>query len=594
MNTKTTSKKYVGQSVERLEDNRLLTGRARFADHYPVPSGTLYAAVLRSPHASADIVAIDYSKAETLPGVRAVYTGADIQAISDPFLVIVKQPLNEWGLAVDRVRFVGEAVAVVIARDRYLAEDALDRINVIYNVLPPIIRAEEAAVDGSPLVHEAAGTNVISNRNFIYGDPEKAFRDADHKITLKIEYPRNSLTPIEAFVVLVDYQVDDNTYDVFSNFQGPYTGHPVMARSFRVPESNVRLRTPANSGGSFGVKQAVLPYIVLIGLCSKLVGRPVKWVEDRLEHLTAASSAPNRVVSIAAAVSKDGLMTGMRIDQLDDYGAYLRSPMPGPLYRMHGALSGAYKVKNLDVTNRLVMTNKTPAGLVRGFGGPQMYFAIERLMHKIAVELKLDPLEVIKNNLLQADVFPHKAPAGALYDSGDYPKAVEKAIEEGGLKEILERRSEARKVGKLYGVGYAAVVEPGMSNMGYLSTIVPVEERKKRGSQDGAVSMATVNVDPLGSVTVTSDTTPQGQGHGTVLGQIVADQLGLNPREIRVNTEHDTHKDPWSIAAGTYSCRFSPGTAVAGHLAAGKVREKLARIAAQQLNVQADQVEFGG
>jgi len=593
LNTKPTSKTYIGQRVERVEDNRLLTGRARFADHYPVPPGTLYAAVLRSPHASADIVSIDSSMAEAIPGVRAVYTGAEIQAISDPFLVIVKQPLNEWGLAVKRVRFVGEAVAVIIARDRYLAEDALDKINVVYNVLSPIIRAEEAAIDGSTLVHEEAGTNVMSDRNFIYGDPDKAFRDADHKIALKMEYPRNSLTPIEAFVVLVDYQADDNIYDVFSNFQGPYTGHPVMARSFRVPESNVRLRTPANSGGSFGVKQAVLPYIVLIGLCSKLAGRPVKWVEDRLEHLTAASSAPNRVVSVEAAVSKNGLMNGMRIDQLDDYGAYLRSPMPGPLYRMHGALSGAYKVKNLDVTNRLVMTNKTPAGLVRGFGGPQMYFAIERLMHKIAVELKLDPLEVIKKNLLQPDVFPYKAPAGALYDSGDYPKAVETAIKEGGLKKILERRSEARKAGKLYGIGYSAVVEPGMSNMGYLSTIVPFEERKQRGSQDGAVSMATVNVDPLGSVTVTSDTTPQGQGHGTVLGQIVADQLGLNPAEISVNTEHDTHKDPWSIAAGTYSCRFSPGTAVAGHLAAKKVREKLARIAAQQLNVQADQVEFG-
>ncbi|MBT5898028.1 MAG: molybdopterin-dependent oxidoreductase, partial [Rhodospirillaceae bacterium] len=225
---------------------------------------------------------------------------------------------------------------------------------------------------------------------------------------------------------------------------------------------------------------------------------------------------------------------------------------------------------------------------------PQMYFAIERLMHKIAVTLDLDPLDVIRKNLLSADVFPYKAPAGALYDSGDYPKAVELAVEEGGLDELLKRREQARAEGRLYGIGYASVVEPGMSNMGYLSTIVPVEERRKRGSQDGAISMATVNVDPLGSVSVTSDTTPQGQGHATVLSQIVADELGLRPTDIRVNTEHDTHKDPWSIAAGTYSCRFSPGTAVAGQLAAKKIRDKLARIAAQNLNIPADQVEFGG
>ncbi len=586
--------KYVGQSVERVEDSRLLTGRARFADHYPVPKGTLHGAVLRSPHASAEIVSIDVSKAEALPGVRAVYTGTDIQAISDPFLVIVKQPLNEWALAVDRVRFVGEAVAVVVARDRYIAEDALDLVEVTYNVHTPIIDAEAATADDAPLVHADAGTNIMSERNFIYGDPEKAFADADQTVYLKLEYPRNSLTPIEAFVAIVEYLPDDDVYDVLSNFQGPYTGHPVMARSFRVPESNVRLRTPANSGGSFGVKQAVLPYIVLMGLCSKLTGKPVKWVEDRLEHLTAASSAPNRVVTIKAAIKNDGEMTGMRIDQLDDYGAYLRSPMPGPLYRMHGALSGAYKVQNLDVTNRLVMTNKTPGGLVRGFGGPQMYFAIERLMHKIAVTLGLDPLDVIRTNLLDAGVFPYQAPAGALYDSGDYPKAVEMAVEQGGLADLLKRRDEARAAGKIYGIGYTALVEPGMSNMGYLSTIVPVEERRKRGSQDGAISMATVNVDPLGSVSVTSDTTPQGQGHGTVLSQIVADQLGLRPADIRVNVEHDTHKDPWSIAAGTYSCRFSPGTAVAAQLAGKKVRDKLARISAQLLNVPAEQVEFAG
>jgi len=588
----TAVRKFVGESIERLEDQRLLTGRARFADHYPVPAGTQYAAILRSPHASALIKSIDTSHAEKCVGVAAVITGKQIQEISDPYLLIVKEPLHEWALAVDRVRFVGEAVAVVIARDRYQAEDALEHVKIEYEILAPALDPEEASAKGSSCVHPDAGTNLISDREFIYGNPDQAFAEADRVVDLKIHYPRNSLTPIEGFVALVEYLPDEDSYDVFSNFQGPYTGHPIIARALRVPEPNVRLRTPSNSGGSFGVKQAVLPYIVLMGLCSKITGRPVKWVEDRLEHLTAASSAPNRIVNISAAVKSDGEITGLRMEQLDDYGAYLRSPMPGPLYRMHGAITGAYKVKNVSCINKLVMTNKTPAGLVRGFGGPQLYFALERLIHKVAVELGEDPLSVIKRNLLETGVFPYQTPAGALYDSGDYPATVEKAVKDGGLQDLLKRRDEARAKGKKYGIGYAAVVEPGMSNMGYLSTIVPAKERAKRGGQDGAISMATVNVDPLGSVSVTSDTTPQGQGHGTVIAQIVADQLGLRPTDIKVSTDHDTLKDPWSIAAGTYSCRFSPGTAVAAHLAAQKIRQKLTRIAAPLLNITSDKIEF--
>ncbi|NQU69107.1 MAG: molybdopterin-dependent oxidoreductase, partial [Rhodospirillales bacterium] len=336
------------------------------------------------------------------------------------------------------------------------------------------------------------------------------------------------------------------------------------------------------------------PYIVLMAVAARHTGKTVKWVEDRLEHLSAATAAPNRKVRLDAAVEADGKITALDYDQLDDYGAYLRSPMPGPLYRMHGCMTGAYDIPNLTVTNRLVLTNKTPAGLVRGFGGPQMYYALERLMQRIAIDLGLDPLDVIRRNLIAAGSFPYEAAAGALYDSGDYPRAVATAIADGGLDDLLRRRDAARAEGRKYGIGYAAVVEPSMSNMGYLSTITLPEVREKRGPQDGAVSMATVNVGAMGAVSVTADTTPQGQGHATVMAQIVADQLGLTPDQIRVNTELDTHKDPWSIAAGTYSCRFTPGTAVATHLAAQQVRDKLARIASQTLNVAPEEVEFAG
>src|SRR6185437_4558291 len=239
----------------------------------------------------------------------------------------------------------------------------------------------------------------------------------------------------------------------------------------------------------------------------------------------------------------------------------------GPLYRLHGSVTGAYDIANFYVKNRVVLTNKMPSSLIRGFGGPQLYMALERLMQHIAVELQLDPLDVIKRNLIPAQKFPYRTAAGALYDSGDYLRALEIAVGQGRLDELKRRRDAARAQGRIYGIGFAAIVEPAMSNMGYLSTLMSKEAREKAGPKSGAVSMATVNIDPLGAVTVTADVTVQGQSHETVLAQIVAKELGLRPDDVEVILELDTAKDQWSIAAGTYSSRFASGTAVAAHMA---------------------------
>ena len=583
---------YLGRPVERLEDPALLTGNALFTDDWPERPGTAHAAILRSPHAHAKILSIDVSEALALPGVHAVITGEDVKALSDPFLIVLRQPMDQWCLAVDRVRFVGEGVAAVVADDRYLAEDALDHIKVSYEPLEAIIDTEEAVKSGAPLVHPDVGSNVPSDREFTYGEPDEAFEKADFRVPLTIRYPRNSQTPIEGFVVLADYRPFEKLYNILSNFQGPFTVHPVISKALRAKGSQIRMRTPAYSGGGFGTKQAIFPYVVLACIASKLTGRPVKWVEDRLEHLSAAISAPNRVIHGEAAVTRDGIITAMKFEQLDDYGAFLRPPMPGPLYRQQGIMTGAYGVRNLKLINKVVMTNKTPSGMVRGFGGPQIYFAIERLVRHVADTLGMDHLEVIKKNLIPAGSFPYRAPAGALIDSGDYQKALELASREGRLDELKERQRKARAEGRLYGIGYAAVVEPGQSNMGYLSLINPWEYREKAGHKGGHVAYATVNIDPLGAVSVTADSIPQGQGHGTILATIVADELGLRPESIVVNMERDTQRDPWSIATGNYSSRFSSATAVAGLKAAQQAREKLARIAASSLNVQPDDISF--
>src|SRR5580658_8063184 len=582
------------QKTLRKEDASLLSGRGRYADDLPVPVGTLHAHVIRSPHAHADIVRIDPQQVLAREGVWAVITGEEVRKLSEPFLGAVKTPVQQWSLAVERVRYVGEPVALVVAESRYIAEDAAELVEIKYEPLAAVIDPLEACTSNAPLLHPEAKTNEVSVREFRYGDTTAAFARADRRITMTTEFPRLSFTPIECYVVVAQHNAAENSYDVLANFQGPFSMHPVMARSLRVPGPKLRLRIPPDSGGSFGIKLSVFPYVVLMALAAKITGRPVKWVEDRIEHLVAASSGPNRITEIEAAVTKDGRILALKLDQLEDYGAFLRAPMPGPLYRMHGAVTGAYDIENVEVTNRVVLTNKMPASLIRGFGGPQLYLALERLMAQIAVELKLDPLDVIRRNLIPAQKFPYRAAAGALYDSGDYLRAIEKAVGGGRLDALKRKRDEARAAGRKYGIGFAAIVEPAMSNMGYLSTLMTAQAREKAGPKNGAVSMARVNIDPLGAVSVTADVTVQGQSHETVLAEIVACELGLKSDDIEVVLEIDTAKDQWSIAAGTYSSRFASGTAVAAHLAAAQMRDKLKAIAAKQLNVLADDVELAG
>ena len=365
-----------------------------------------------------------------------------------------------------------------------------------------------------------------------------------------------------------------------------------MALALGVPANKLRLKTPPDSGGSFGVKQAVFPYVVLMAIAARKAGRPVKWVEDRAEHLLAASSATNRVTTLEAAVTDTGEILALSWDQIEDCGAYLRAPEPATLYRMHGNMTGAYRVRDLAIRNRVVLTNKTPSGLNRGFGGPQVYFALERLMHRIAVTIGLDPLDVIRRNLVRSGAFPYRCPAGAILDLGDYLGTIDAAIEEGRLAELLMRRKEARAECRLYGIGYAAIVEPSISNMGYITTALMPEKRASAGPKSGALAAATVGLDPLGGVSAVIDSVPQGQGHRTAVAQLVGEVFGLPAAAIRVDAELDTGKDAWSIAAGNYSSRFAGAVAGAARLAAVRLRDKLARGAAAQLTIGPDELRF--
>ena len=590
----TTTGPWLGQSIERVEDAALLTGRGRYIDDLAEPPGCLHAAIVRSPHAHARIRAIDAAAARKAPGVACVLTAADVTALSRSLLVGIRAPIECWPIAVERVRYVGEPVAVVVAADRYLAEDALELVEVDYEALPAIVDPHAALDPSHPPLHEKLGSNVASDRSFRYGDPEACFARTPHRVAVMVRYPRNSCTPIETCGVVADYDPGEDAYYILANFQGPFSLHPVMARALRVPGNRLRLRTPPDSGGSFGVKQAVFPYVVLIGLAARVAGRPVKWIEDRLEHLAALVSATNRETRLEAAVGADGRISALRFDQIEDVGAHIRAPEPATLYRMHGNLTGAYDIRHVEVRNRVVLTNKTPTGLNRGFGGPQVYYAIERLMQRIAFELGLDPLDVIRRNLVPAAAFPYRTATGGQLDSGDYGRAVEVAVKDGGLADLIARRERARKDGRLYGIGLAAIVEPSVSNMGYITTLLTAEERRRAGPKNGAQATATVALDPGGAVSVHVSSTPQGQGHRTVVAQIVADAFGLAPRDIRVMTELDTARDAWSIASGNYSSRFAAAVGGAVALAAARLKHKLQRNAAAGLNVPEDEIVFAG
>lgn len=589
------AKKFVGQPIERFESIPLLTGRGGFGDDLAVKPGTLHAAVYRSSRAHARIKSIDVTRAERMPGVRAVLTPSDVRAWARPFINGVKQPMELWALAMEKVRYVGEPIVVVIAENRYLAEDALDGVKVEFESLPAVSTIDGAIADDASILHEAVGSNLLHEREFSYGDPAARFRECEHTLSLTVQYPRNSCTPIECGVVVAEYLAGDEGYDVCSNFMGPFSMHAVMALALNVPGNRLRHRSARDSGGSFGVKQAVFTSVVLMCLASrKAGGTPVKWVEDRLEHLTAATAANGRKATIRAAFDRDGRIQALDLDQIDDVGAYLRAPEPATFYRMHGILTGAYRIQDLHVRNRVVVTNKMPSGLVRGFGGPQIYFMLERMVQRIAQHLNVDPLDIYRRNFIQPEAFPYRAAAGALLDSGDYPKAMDLAIKQGGLAELLARRDQARAQGRLYGIGFAAIVEPSVSNMGYITIALTPEQRAKAGPKNGGIAAATVSIDLLGSVTVIIASAPAGQGHMTVCAQVVADVFGLQPKDINVNVDFDTSKDAWSVAAGNYSSRFAGAVAGTVHLAANRLKRKMAEVAAHQLGCEASEITFVG
>ena len=558
----TSSEPWVGRPLERFEDYALLRGEGRFLDDLAPVAHTYHAAVVRSQLAHARIE-VDAAAALALPGVVGVLTGADVAALSRPFPAGIETGTPQYAAAIDTVRYVGEPIAVVVARDRYLAEDAAEVVSVDYDpldaVLDPIAAAESA-------VHE---------RTFSYGDVDEAMAQADLVLRQTFHVPRFTCTPVECYAVVADWDAAAGRLTAWANFQGPFTLHGVAASALGLKGDRLRLLTPPDSGGSFGIKSSVFAYVVLIGLAARHLGVPVTWVEDRLEHLAASSAATGRTTEVEAGFTSDGRLIALRYDAIEDVGAYVRAPEPATLYRMHGSLSGAYRVRNVSARNRVVLTNTIPSGLNRGFGGPQLYFGLERTMAIAARRLGLDPVELARRNLIAADAMPYRTPSGALYDSGDYEACLEKALELAEYEELRGRVDAARAEGRLAGIGLACIVEPSISNMGYITLAQTADERALSLPKSGNAEGVSIAINPLGGITVRLATTPQGQGHRTVCAQVVADVLGCAPEDVTVLSEMDTASVPWTVASGSYSSRFSGVGVGAVQAAALKLRAKI-------------------
>ena len=532
------------------------------------------------PHAR--IAELNAGAALELPGVVGVLTGADVAAMSLPFPAGIETGVPYLAAAHEVTRYVGEPLAVVVARDRYVAEDAVELIQVDYEPLEPVLDVD-AAVEGEACVHD---------RSFAYGEVEDALAKADLVVRERFSFPRWSCTPVECYGVVCDWDEPTETLTAWANFQGPFTLHSVAAAALRLPGAKLRLITPRDSGGSFGIKSAVYAYVVLIGLAARRFGVPVRWTEDRLEHLAASSASTARVTELEAGFSADGELLALRYDAIEDVGAYVRAPEPATLYRMHGSLGGAYRVRNVAARNRVVLTNRCPTGLNRGFGGPQVYFALERTMAIAARRLGLDAADVARRNLVAEDDFPYRTPSGGLYDSGSYAACLERALE---LARYASSATSWRPRARPGGSSASAL--PASWSRRSRTWATSRSRRRPPSARERSRNPGTRKARRSPSIRSAASRSawprpPRARGTGRSPPRWSATCSECDPSDVDVVRRWTPRREPWTVASGNYSSRFSGVGTGAVLRAAQKIEMKLKAIAAAELGCEPEAVRL--
>jgi len=571
--------RYVGSRVLRSEDQRLLTGHGRYVDDITMP-GMLHAAFVRADHAHARINAVDLDAARDVEGVKAVLALSDLgepfagRVLEQPYPSLAfEQDIRAYPLAKDEVCYVGQPIAVVVAKSRYVAEDAAAMVQVDYEPLPAVVDLRSALQPGAPVAHIASKDNLVATLGVGFGDIDAAFRAAPHVFEDDFLQHRGAGHSMECRGVVAIDDPDGDGLTIYSATQSPYLVRAMVARYLDEDESRLRVIAP-DVGGGFGPKAGVYPEEVVLPIVAQKLGHPVKWVEDRREHFVATNPQGDQYWSMEVAAEADGRILGVRGRVIADSGAYTSYglvlaatslfPLPGP-----------YAIPALDVKLDAVFTNTPTKSPVRGAGRPNAAYAMERVIERVARELDLDPADVRANNFVRPDQFPyqpgHKTATGApvTYDSGDFHACLEKAKEIAGYDDFKTRQDAARTEGRYLGIGVSSYIEDtGM----------------------GPFEGATVRIQPSGKVQIQAGTASQGQGHATVFAQIVADELGVDFEDV-VYQSADTARFP--LGVGTVASRTVAAAGPAIHAAAAEVKEKAVALAAQLLEAAEDDLELG-
>ncbi|MFL5665722.1 MAG: aerobic carbon-monoxide dehydrogenase large subunit [Ktedonobacteraceae bacterium] len=569
--------RWFGAPVQRSEDPRLLRGKGNYVDDIDLPD-MLQAAVLRSPHAHARILSIDASAAREIPGVHLVLTAADLGEVLEPSPLLVPhhtltQPRTQLPLARDIVNYVGEAVAFVVADNRYIAEDALELIDVDYELLPVVHSLEVAAGPEGTLVHEDVPGNVAAHFVQSVGDPTSVFAQAPHVVRETIIMERGAAMPMECRGVLARWEPYEGMLTCWISTQGPIPIRNGLAAIFHLPEHKVRVIAP-DVGGGFGTKIMLFyPEEILTPFAAIQLGKPVKWIEDRRENFISSNQERGQTHEVEYAFDDQGILLAVRDTFLHDTGAYTPYGIVVPIITAC-SLPGPYRLQHYYSEFTVLYTNKVPVSPYRGAGRPHAVLVMERIMDRIARDLKIDRCEVRSRNFIRPDEFPwdvglvYQDGGPTKYDSGNYQAGLEK------LKVLLDydnfprMQAEARLQGHYLGLGIGYYVE---------------------GTSIGPYEGATVRVESDGRVFVSTGVTSQGQAHATTFAQIVADQLGIDPKDVLL-TEGDTQSFNWGM--GTYASRAATVAGSAMHLAAVKVREKAKQVASDLFEAAPEDIEL--
>jgi aerobic carbon-monoxide dehydrogenase large subunit len=573
------TQRFVGQAMKRKEDPRLISGTSTYVDDVVLP-GMLHMAIARSIHAHARIKRIDTSKAQKLAGVIAVVTGEEVAAHCGPIPCAASVPnmknAQRQLLAVGKVRFVGEPVAAVVAENKYIAKDAADLIEIDYEPLPAVVNVEKAMDPSSPRLYDEFSDNIGFNFGFETGNTGEAFKQADVIVKERLINQRVAPIPMEPRGVVAAYQAPDNELVVWNSTQTPHGLRTLLAVMLRVDENKVRVIAP-EVGGGFGAKIDIYAEDGLAGYLAGKTGRPVKWIESRRENIAATIHGRDHIEDVELALKKDGTILGMKVRSIADLGAFysLFTPM---IPTLTGLLApGCYKIPTFKFDQVGVLTNKMATDAYRGAGRPEATYLIERIIDVAAQKLSMDPAEIRRKNFPQPNEFPFQTSGGVFYDSADYERALDRALEVADYKGLRKKQAELRAQGKYMGIGLSAYVE--ICAMGP-STVLP----------GGGWETGTVRIERTAKVTVLTGASPHGQGQETTFAQIVADEFGIEPDDVVT-----LHGDTARVAAGigTFGSR---GTAVGGtavYLAVQTLKEKMQKIAAHLLETTPENIEFG-